>query len=489
MVPRLSKREAIGLEIDPFGIVPGRKLEGEDEKGATIVLTEKEWYDKLVKHTQELCKGKSGLESAYAILKDIEAEIGRPNEWQGYQKGGALGIRYQKSPGRREGSFRGIDVFAKKRGDCDEVSYLFCMMARAVGLKAHIADVELTRIEKYQALDAGHVIAAVFLNGKEMDFGKGDEYQQLNKWTGYPPGERKKTFEKLGLDAYGDTQVVLMDAVSHKIEHFHSVTIKSDREAMALHYSELSGPLIDDNKYTTALKMLEKAKELDPSLDSIYINLGNLFAKQMSQEKNPKKAQDLFYKAETNFQKAMAMDPNSLLNLHNLGTLYLKRGLLDKAETFFKKSLDLSGRASRYAYTLTAHIQLGLIYLEKGYDKTADDEFKEALYINPGLKLELTYKRGEIYYKTNRFEQAIELFNEITSKDDQSIRNRDKFLCDSIFMLGKCYLGQGKLKEALESFERYAKLDPNWNEVDMEKIKEANEHIKEISSKMKVSIR
>lgn len=241
--------------IIPIKTVPTRILKG--VRDGPVAFTEKEWSKKLKLYTERICRGKSRVGAAYAIYKAINT------------LGGTLGIKYEKSQEHSEGTvFRGIDVFAKNRGDCDEVSYLFVMMARHAGLEAHTVDVY---VDNYglssEFRGAGHSCAAIFVRGPRPRGAYGRFETDHNF--------RKKTLKNLGRRDSKDLHLILVDmtysggfGVQHK-----EVKVQTDNQMAAIYHRDMGHVYAERNRLEDGIREYRTAIKLDPKEISIRYGL------------------------------------------------------------------------------------------------------------------------------------------------------------------------------------------------------------------------
>lgn len=80
---------------------------------------------------------------------------------------------------------------------------------------------------------------------------------------------------------------------------------------------------------------------------------------------------------ESLFTNVVQNYPNSHVAQNNLGSLYYRRGEIDRAIEKYKESLAVRPNA-------TAFFNLGVIYMDNGYPAIAREAFHQALKLNPG---------------------------------------------------------------------------------------------------------
>ncbi|MGQ9471144.1 MAG: tetratricopeptide repeat protein [Candidatus Aminicenantales bacterium] len=159
----------------------------------------------------------------------------------------------------------------------------------------------------------------------------------------------------------------------------------------------------------------------------------------------------------------------------NIGTCYLKKEELDKAEAEFKavldKTIEVYGDYKKDpAASLRAFSGLGEIYLKRNDLDTARKYFTQALEISPEDEV-AAYNVAEILFSNQNIDEAIRFYEmAIKIKKDWS---------KPYHKLGLAYLNKGDYEKALENLRKFLEMDPNNPEAPQVKnIIEAVEKIK-----------
>jgi tetratricopeptide (TPR) repeat protein len=145
----------------------------------------------------------------------------------------------------------------------------------------------------------------------------------------------------------------------------------------------------------------------------------------------------------------------------NIGSCYLKKGELDKAEAEFKlvldKTMETFGDYKKDATTsLRAFSGLGEVYLKKEDFDTAQKYFTQALEISPEDEV-AAYNVGEVFFSHQKIDEAIRYFEMATQiKKDWS---------KPYLKLGYAYLNKGDFSKSLENFNKFVQMDPENPEV------------------------
>lgn len=141
----------------------------------------------------------------------------------------------------------------------------------------------------------------------------------------------------------------------------------------------------------------------------------------------------------------------------NIGSVYMKKGELDKAIESFQEVLkrlkERDGDFSKEPETaFKAFTGMGEVWIRKDDFEKARENFEEALKISPKDEA-LAYSVGEIYFNNQKVDDAIKYFELASSIKPDWWKPYSK--------LGYCYLNKGDFKKALEYFKKSIEVDPN----------------------------
>jgi glycosyltransferase involved in cell wall biosynthesis len=242
---------------------------------------------------------------------------------------------------------------------------------------------------------------------------------------------------------------------SKALEHFKKVIYETNCRdenpyILLAAYLELAKIYRGMCLYTTAQQILNEASQLYPDSSLVKFYLGELYfymnnyedaLKELSHVKEdeldlfvipiPKKAIGYLlhcYKAKCyqllgdqerssqlldnlervreEYEKALQYNPDAVECLFDLGTIYLRSGMLNKAQELLEKTLSL-GRRDSALYT-----NLALVYAKQGDDIKAEQWYQEALRQNPN-SLEALTNLGHLYIRHNQLEAAERLFKKV----------------------------------------------------------------------------
>lgn len=132
----------------------------------------------------------------------------------------------------------------------------------------------------------------------------------------------------------------------------------------------------------------------------------------------------------------------------DLGALYLQRGQPELAILEYRKALQI------YQGDAEAHFGLGEAYRRKGEFELAEEEFLRALQIRPEL-LAARQNLGALYIQQKRWADAV--------RETQALLEDPTFLfpARALVNLGSAHYQSGDLDAAAESLRRAIAIEPN----------------------------
>ncbi len=146
-----------------------------------------------------------------------------------------------------------------------------------------------------------------------------------------------------------------------------------------------------------------------------------------------------------NYQKAVALNPDDAIAQYDLGLAYYTRGDQDQARQHYQKAIDLDAHYS------DAWHNLGIVYDNKGNKDEALRCYDQAISFNPN-NFQYYDARGRTYRDLDRVEEA---FKDI----EHSIElNPDYF--NSRMSRGYYYFLRGEFESAAQDYHKAAQLNP-----------------------------
>jgi tetratricopeptide (TPR) repeat protein len=150
--------------------------------------------------------------------------------------------------------------------------------------------------------------------------------------------------------------------------------------------------------------------------------------------------------AETEFRKALSLDPADSDALLNLASIERLRGRTTEAERLIERALQVDPSS------IGALSQLAELERDRGDLDEAIRLFEEALALDDALPfLHLGY--GDVLQRAGRFDEAEAAFRLVLQLDPDSFKAR--------YNLGVTHGNQGRLDDAVAEYERALEVDPD----------------------------
>lgn len=159
-----------------------------------------------------------------------------------------------------------------------------------------------------------------------------------------------------------------------------SAEIQSQNRAKL--HTELGAAYYSQGQMAIALDEFTKATELDSSYAAAYTGLGLVHAALRQDAK-----------AESNFKRALQLDPENSESHNNYGTFLCVRNRIDEAITEFLTAIS----NPLYPTPESAYLNAGICALKKKDTKNAEAYLLNALRIQPGLR-SASYQLANLYF-------------------------------------------------------------------------------------------
>jgi tetratricopeptide (TPR) repeat protein len=191
---------------------------------------------------------------------------------------------------------------------------------------------------------------------------------------------------------------------------------------------------LDQGELDQAITEFEKAIALDPNRADAHRNLGTAYGKQGNWEESI-----------AAYEKAIKINPDFGEAYGDMAGAYFKAGKLNEAITAGEKGIEL---APDYAMSYN---NLGIAYGSQGKIDMAIDLFEKAIQADPN-SVDAYYNLGFAYEQIEQFDQAIAAYQKAISVDPNYL--------DAYENLGVVYANQGQIAEAIDQLETFLKLAP-----------------------------
>ncbi len=159
-----------------------------------------------------------------------------------------------------------------------------------------------------------------------------------------------------------------------------------------------------DKQVPQGLSALRQAVELDPDSPSFRNALGVV----LLDLRKPAEA-------ETEFQKAVDLDPSYAEALHNLGLSFAEQGRYEQAIAAYRKAISMP----IYPTPDVGYYNLGRAYAQVGKFREAEDALRTAIQLQPNLGAAY-YQLGVVLVGTGRREEAKGAFRKARDIDPAS---------------------------------------------------------------------
>lgn len=159
--------------------------------------------------------------------------------------------------------------------------------------------------------------------------------------------------------------------------------------------------------------------------------------------------------AITAFQKVIEKAPDVYQISYKIGDCYREKGDLHKAIEIYEEVIKKAKEKKDISTAAKALGTIGGIYLNKQELEKAQSYFKQSIEMNPEDEI-LAYNVGEINLNSNNMDAAITYFK---------MASKIKPTWNVPYLkLGYAYLNKGDFATAIEMFNKVVELDPNSQE-------------------------
>jgi len=222
-------------------------------------------------------------------------------------------------------------------------------------------------------------------------------------------------------------------------------------------------------RHDDAVRMFENVVQRNPDYLDARLNLGTIY---MNLER--------FEDARKEFLEAVRIDSTSAAACSKLARVYWKEGRRDIAWELYTRAIDLDPRNPE------TYLNLALLQLNAGGRAEARKLMERAIDVDPGYALTY-YHLGKTYMEEGDMEKALELYGKHISLDSTALDARFEMavaldrvgrleealrhlLCiceerpDDVGVMnniGVIYSKRGEFDQAVQTFEKALKVDPN----------------------------
>ena len=193
--------------------------------------------------------------------------------------------------------------------------------------------------------------------------------------------------------------------------------------------------------FSAAAKHLVDALELHPRCTEAHIQLGHAYAKM---GKIGEAIQSYSYAIELQPDASDAHQSLNALTHYNLGVIFARRGLLEKAEAEYRQALQLHPALSIVRY------QLGAVHARRG-------QFAEAILFYQQAIERYPQNTGAYYQLANAY---FRLGNQAAG--ERQLKKLRQIKAKQRFDVGDHALKNGDIQEAVKSYQRALDMNPEF---------------------------
>jgi len=192
----------------------------------------------------------------------------------------------------------------------------------------------------------------------------------------------------------------------------------------------------DKGEFDRALSDYNKALAIDPDLAISYVNRGIIHQNKGN-----------FNQAISDFNKALALDPDLALAYNSRGVIYKSRGNLNLAFSDYNEAIAKDPNLA------SAYTNRGNLYQIKGNLDLALSDYNKAIAIDPDLSSAYN-NRGNIYQEQGDIKKAIADFDKVIAGDPN--------LASAYLNRAIAYQKIGNLGLALSDCSKAIQINPNY---------------------------
>jgi tetratricopeptide (TPR) repeat protein len=325
-------------------------------------------------------------------------------------------------------------VLDNKRGYCLGLSVLYLSLAERLGLPI------------YGVVAPGHFFVR-YDDGRELF------NIETTSRGGYAPDEHYITEFKV--PQAGDDTIYMRNL--------------TNLETLGCFFNNLGNSYHTIGDVDTAMAVLERAVQINPSLAEARMNLGNIYLKKgrvdeaiyqyrASLQINPDDAKahlnlgnayserDWLSDAINEYHLSLKLDPNFIDTYRNLATVYSRQKRFNHAYTYLEHALALDPQNS------DLHSQMGDACCNLGYYDRALAQYEKALNLKPNSAVAY-YGMGLCYNKMGKADEEIEAYKKALEIDPDMV--------GALVNLGNVFFARHDYETAIKHYKKAAAIKTN----------------------------
>ena len=198
----------------------------------------------------------------------------------------------------------------------------------------------------------------------------------------------------------------IIKGLSLSLSPVEAERLKPDKEIspMAYEYYLRGVDLYSLNDFSTAIKMLQKAADLEPEYAPTWAALGRAYTASASFDIG---GRDQYRQALSAYEKALALQPAQLKAQIYLANFYADTGEVERAVPLLREALRINPNEAE------AHWELGYAYRFGGMLRESAAEAERARQLDPGVKLTTSTMNAYLYLgEYDKFLQSLPVNND-----------------------------------------------------------------------------
>ncbi len=206
-------------------------------------------------------------------------------------------------------------------------------------------------------------------------------------------------------------------------------------QTLGCFFNNLGNSYYDIDNMDSAMRALETAVQINPSLSEAHSNLGNVYLEMG-------RLRDAIYQ----YQQALQINPDDAKAHNNLGNAYIEQGHFNYAISEYHQSLNLDPN------NIDAYKNISLAYCKQELYMQAIKPLKQALGLKP-KDASLYNNLGDVYSRMGDYETAISQY-----KKALKIQHN---LAEAHFGLAICYNKQGSVNDEIQAYKMALAIEPD----------------------------
>jgi tetratricopeptide (TPR) repeat protein len=256
--------------------------------------------------------------------------------------------------------------------------------------------------------------------------------EALNRFKRSLVSGRKSYFDVSEFEGIVEYLLDVGDINASEIAARQGIQIHPGAVPLQLKYAQV---LLSKGKYKNALKYLNLAEQIELTNPDVHLMKGSAWL--VIGDK---------HEAEKSFRKAIrnaGVEKDDIL--YHIGASYVQAGEIERAVSYFEKSLNLNPENELALY------DLGFFSDQEGDFRKSIEYYNRYLDIDP-FNFSIWFNLGISYNKAGDFEKAIQAYEYALALNEE--------FDQSLFNIGNAYANAGKYLEAIQKYNEYLELDP-----------------------------